>query len=127
MEYVIDTERMLKEIMRVLKPGGILLFSVPFLCPEHDDNDSVRYTRTGWLAILAKHFNEISIVHFGGRYCALFDFYFEKVRSVYSFYFKIALFPFLSILKIVCLALDYKEHDARFPMGYIVTCKAKMT
>jgi 2-polyprenyl-3-methyl-5-hydroxy-6-metoxy-1,4-benzoquinol methylase len=44
-EHLPDLETVLLEIMRVLKPGGKLFFTVPFLWPLHDaPQDEYRYT-----------------------------------------------------------------------------------
>lgn len=44
-EHLPEPEKVMKEICRVLKPGGQLFFTVPFLWPLHDlPNDEYRYT-----------------------------------------------------------------------------------
>lgn len=44
-EHVTNIESVLNEIKRVLKPGGSLFFTVPFLWPLHDNpQDEYRYT-----------------------------------------------------------------------------------
>lgn len=44
-EHLPDVQSVLKEINRVLKPGGMLFFTVPFLWPLHDiPHDEYRYT-----------------------------------------------------------------------------------
>lgn len=48
LEHVAEPERVLSEIARVLKSGGILLLSMPFLYPLHDaPHDYQRYTAPG--------------------------------------------------------------------------------
>jgi SAM-dependent methyltransferase len=48
LEHVRDACAVLGEIARVLKPGGVLLLSVPFLYPLHDaPHDYRRYTAPG--------------------------------------------------------------------------------
>lgn len=63
-----DIETVLKEIMRVLKRGGKLFFTVPFLWPLHDmPNDEYRYTPVS----LQRHlfnagFDDVQIRALGG-------------------------------------------------------------
>jgi SAM-dependent methyltransferase len=48
LEHVINPDAVMKELTRVLKPGGTLVASVPFLQPEHKvPTDFQRYTRDG--------------------------------------------------------------------------------
>ena len=48
LEHVAEPERVLAEIQRVLRIGGVLLLSMPFLYPLHDSpHDYQRYTAPG--------------------------------------------------------------------------------
>jgi SAM-dependent methyltransferase len=55
-EHVFNLDEILDEIRRVLKPGGKLLFSIPFAWDEHEQPfDYARYTSFGIRALLERH------------------------------------------------------------------------
>lgn len=48
LEHVFNPDRFLSEIVRVLRPGGVLILTVPLLWPEHEQpHDCLRYTSFG--------------------------------------------------------------------------------
>ena len=54
-EHVFNLDEILDEIRRVLKPGGKLLFSIPFAWDEHEQPfDYARYTSFGIRALLER-------------------------------------------------------------------------
>jgi SAM-dependent methyltransferase len=56
LEHVENPEDVTAEMFRVLKPGGRLIASVPFLQPEHKiPTDFQRYTRDGLSALVMRH------------------------------------------------------------------------
>lgn len=63
MEHVENPEEVVPELLRVLKPGGILVLEVPFLQPEHKvPTDFQRYTKDGLARLVSHHgFKVISI------------------------------------------------------------------
>jgi SAM-dependent methyltransferase len=60
-EHVFDPESFLQELLRVLKKGGMMIMTVPFVWDEHEQpNDYARYSSFGLRYILTKYgFNVI--------------------------------------------------------------------
>ena len=76
LEYVFDFERVLSESYRILKPGGELALSVPFLHPQHGDywRDLFRFTDAGLRKALARNgFEIMRIEPMGGAVEVLLD------------------------------------------------------
>ncbi len=73
LEHCPDPEIVLKEVCRVIKPGGTFFFTVPFLWNLHEvPNDQYRYTPFS----LERHlknsgFDEIEIIATGGWHAAM--------------------------------------------------------
>ena len=69
-EHVAQTDRLFREISRILKPGGRLLMQIPFLYPLHDEpRDYIRLTRHG-LAKLARDYKmDIEVLTAIGHPC----------------------------------------------------------
>lgn len=60
LEHVENPEEVVPEFFRVLKPGGHVVASVPFLQPEHKiPTDFQRYTRDGLARLFAHHGFEV--------------------------------------------------------------------
>jgi SAM-dependent methyltransferase len=56
MEHIFNPEEILAELHRVLKPGGKILLTCPFVFPEHEvPVDYARYTRFALLDMLKKN------------------------------------------------------------------------
>jgi SAM-dependent methyltransferase len=62
MEHVHDPERAISEFARVLRPGGIIITTAPFVYPIHDKYDFFRYSPDGLAAIMKRHGLEIEKV-----------------------------------------------------------------
>ena len=67
LEHVFNPDEFLSEIKRVLKPGGRLLLTVPFVWDEHEQpHDYARYSSFGLKALLDKNgFNVIGYKKIG--------------------------------------------------------------
>jgi SAM-dependent methyltransferase len=62
LEHVYDPPQALVEIYRVLKPGGVLIFSVPFVFPLHDlPFDYFRFTKHG-IELLLRDYDQVDII-----------------------------------------------------------------
>lgn len=62
LEHVIEPDKVLREIGRVLKPNGILILTTPFVWDEHEaPNDFYRYTSFGLeRTVSSNHFDVVS-------------------------------------------------------------------
>ncbi len=62
MEHVHHPERAISEFARVLRPGGIIITTAPFVYPIHDKYDFFRYSPDGLAAMMKRHGLEIEKV-----------------------------------------------------------------
>jgi len=64
LEHCTDPKAAVAEVFRVLKPGGLLLVTSPYIWPEHgiegEYRDYWRFTRHGW-ELLLEQFVEVAI------------------------------------------------------------------
>ena len=75
LEHIYDQEKAVREIFRVLKPGGSVFLTVPMIYPIHGDPDDFnRHTDHYWYQKLTEiGFKETSIEKQGGYWSVLFD------------------------------------------------------
>lgn len=86
LEHLEKPENVLKECCRVLKPGGKLIISVPFLFPVHaDPHDYQRWTAQKLdMELTTAGFAQIAITPMGGAYGVLFDILWIRFGSLSS-------------------------------------------
>lgn len=59
-EHVFNPDQFLAEVVRVLKPGGMMLMTLPFVWDEHEQpHDFARYSSFGIRSLLERHGLEI--------------------------------------------------------------------
>lgn len=103
MEHVENPEEVVPEFFRVIKPGGHVIVSVPFLQPEHKvPTDFQRYTKDGLERLFRHHgFEVISCKPLFSVYHTLHWILYELVRLNQSLHFKLlryTLVPFVGWL-----------------------------
>ncbi len=71
LEHVPDPGAVVRELSRVLKPGGAIFLSVPSIAPRHDSHDYWRFTAQGLEHLCSPWFDEPEVRVFGGTFEAL--------------------------------------------------------
>ncbi len=113
LEHCYDPQKVVDEIYRVLKPGGVCLFSSPFMVCYHVDKgikDYYRFTRDG-LTYLFRKFSISEIKHEGNRMQLIWD-SISSGNLVLSFFLKIFNTP---------ISWMITTKDSRYSRGYILT------
>ncbi|MCK4613758.1 MAG: methyltransferase domain-containing protein, partial [Thermoplasmata archaeon] len=86
LEHVEDEQKVVSEAVRVLKPGGLFLFSAPFIYPIHDAVDHHRFTIYSIRALAERHGLEIMrITSSGGYFGVLADHVHHGLRMIRDF------------------------------------------
>ncbi len=127
LEHIENPEMVLKETFRILREGGALILSVPFLFPFHaDPNDFQRFTDVKMRIILEKAgFTEIKIIPMGGTGSVIHDIMLVSFNSSPNKYLKSIGHLFLHLTKSVYILLDklLTRTERAITTGYFVTAK----
>jgi SAM-dependent methyltransferase len=105
LEHVFNPDDFLGEINRVLKPGGKLLLTVPFVWDEHEQPyDYARYSSFGLKSLIEKNgFTQLKHVKSAKNYSVISQLtiaYFFKIvykKRVIKMFFTLFVFPFITI------------------------------
>ncbi|UAY53120.1 class I SAM-dependent methyltransferase [Ferruginibacter albus] len=113
-EHVFNLDEMMLELNRVLKPGGKILITCPFVWPEHEiPNDYARYTQFALKSKFEKNGFDIVVIDKSGNFFTaiwqmqqvyLSDVFFPKLT--FPILIKIAKFIAMPILTITGIVLS---------------------
>jgi SAM-dependent methyltransferase len=131
-EHLFDLPGVLKELNRVLKPNGIMLFTCPFSFGEHESPyDYARYTSFALKSILQSHGFEIieskktgSHISVIIQYVALYiNYIIGKSKLTQYLLFPILVSPLFLICNLVHYLLPIKILRDDLYMNNVVLCK----
>lgn len=119
-EYLTTPQKAIDEIYRVLKPGGWLILSCPFMYKIHQDQ--IRYTKDFWENILLAKFSQKEIKPIGNFYTIILDILRGKIVLMKFKPVKYVLFlPYLFL--VLFIPLFKLSKDQTFVSGYFITAK----
>ncbi|MFH1225825.1 MAG: methyltransferase domain-containing protein [bacterium] len=121
LEHIYGHQRVVNECFRVLKSGGVLLGTVPFIMHYHaDPSDYFRYTHQALARIFqTAGFSEIKIKALGyGPFVAGFS----QIEYLIPGFLKILIIPFLILLDKVLMKIK-KHYRENYALGYLFTIK----
>lgn len=128
-EHVAEIELALKECFRVLKKGGRLIVTVPFLFPVHaDPNDYQRWTAQKWHKELEKTGFLIEKIEVSGYFMKIFadlslTFWRQLPRPLS--YIKYPLMPFYSLLTLFDTWSGKTKQLSKYHQGYFIVAKKR--
>lgn len=133
-EHIFNLEGILAELKRVLKNGGVMLVTLPFVWNEHEQPyDFARYTSFGIKDLLERNGFEIVELHKSNTYCeVIFQMWIEYFRSSWehfttNIYMKLLFQVFvlcpMTVLGLV-LSVILPKNDTLFN-NIIVLCRKK--
>lgn len=129
LEHVDDVGRAMTEMHRVLKPGGHLCVTVPFISRLHDmPSDYWRFSPSGLRYLLEKyHFEIVLIEPMGGfltTQCYLWQFYIYE-RTLRSAITRNLCRIAMIVLNPLCLFLHKVDRDRTTPFNHLAIARKR--
>ena len=117
LEHIKEPKAVLAEVYRILKPGGKLILTTPFVWPEHEaPNDFYRYTKYGLEYLLREAgFVNIDIKPSSGYGRTLLQLFCAPLRR--------KIFTPLVLASNLLGLLIFSSGDESFPLVYLVSAR----
>ena len=135
MEHVDNSDKMMQECNRVLKPGAHLILSVPLCWELHEEPyDFFRFTKYGLKELCDRNnFEVIEILPNGGKWAAIFQMNINMIYSTFrkkNFFVKILKGLFInlrltSLINRIAIRMDKKFYDPLLTLNYLLVAKKR--
>ncbi len=140
LEHVPEPDLLVKEFMRVLRPGGKLLLTVPFAAPLHQlPFDFQRFTEIGIKALLERHGFVIEVLEPRGNFAAVVgslrvQFFLRALgasEQLHDGSVKLSrwraplVLPLLALIQIVYRGISAVSKDTTYTLGYAVVAQRR--
>lgn len=120
-EYLDAPDRAFAEMVRVVKPGGILILTMPFVYRFH--GDIMRLTERGLARLAMRHKMPYTILRIGNAYTILLDMVIIKVRKFPSLFFRCVFSVIALPLFLIRPLFGRTGSDREFASGYFLVCE----
>lgn len=124
LEHVYGFDNVISETFRVLKKGGALILTVPFMHHIHGSpDDYFRYTRSAIERMLKDHnFADIKIDEIG---IGLFSVFYQSSAGMFPGFTKVVFKNLALFIDSILFRLSgrYRDVSKRIPLGYFITAR----
>ncbi len=125
LEHIPATKEVLQEINRILRPGGHLVLTVPFIIGYHDSVDYYRFTEDALKMLLKKNGFEIKILEKrGGIFSSLSGIIYQIPSSISGNHKVLSLILLLLLIPIILIlpSFDFLDRKKSVTLGYDILC-----
>lgn len=136
MEHVDNSDMMMSECNRILKPGGIFILSVPFCWELHEEPyDFFRFTKYGLKELCERNnFEVVELIPNGGKWAAIIQMNINMVYSTFkkkNLFIKGLKFLFINLhltelINRIAIQLDNRFYDPLLTLNYVLVARKKM-